>query len=134
MGKVERHADVDGGFYTSNEIVIDYDYWAFENTPNFMRNSAGEYSKSPIFACERRGRSSRTVETTLDGKRAILQRCSKNDSQKGFWNIYYVTFPKMSVYNGQELRKGMFSLTVKFKSPSDLQTAKRIVNSLRFDK
>ncbi|HYJ91161.1 MAG TPA: hypothetical protein VEV84_07630, partial [Pyrinomonadaceae bacterium] len=27
MSRVQRHADVDGGFYTSKEFEINYDYW-----------------------------------------------------------------------------------------------------------
>ena len=85
MGKVERHADVDGGFYIADALEIDYDYWTFENTPNWLR---GEYAKSVILVCSAKSKNTRTLRTRIDGKKAIIQQCSETDERKGFRYIY----------------------------------------------
>ncbi len=80
MGKVERHADVDGGFYIADALEIDYDYWTYENTPNWFRR---QYAKPLMLACSTKSKNTRTLRTKIDGKRAIIQRCSETDERKG---------------------------------------------------
>lgn len=131
MGKVERHADVDGGFYVSDALDIDYDYWTYGNTPSWLR---GQYAVPAVLACPEKSRRTRTVRTKIDGKRAIIQRCSVTDERKGFRYVYYVTFPKLKVYNGQYFDYGMFNFTVEYKSPRYLSVAEQIVRSIDFEK
>ncbi len=134
MGKVERHADVDGGFYIINVLEIDYDYWTYENTPNFLRNAQNSYPKPPLLACSAKSRQTRTLRTIIDGKRAIIQRCSETDARKGFRYIYYVTFLKLKIYNGGEFQNGMFNLTITYKSRRYLSVAEQIIRSIDFDR
>jgi len=131
MGKVDRHADVDGGFYISDALDIDYDYWTYENTPNWLR---GQYAVSVLLACPKKSGRTHTLRTRIDGKRAIIQRCSETDERKGFRYIYYVTFPNMKVFNGQYFDYGMFNLTVEYRNPRYSSVAARIVRSLDFEK
>lgn len=131
MGKVERHADVDGGFFTSDALEIDYDYWTYENTPNWLR---GQYAVSVMLACPKKSRHTRTLRTRIDGKRAIIQRCSETDGRKGFRYIYYLTFPKVKVFNGQYFDYGMFNFTVEYKNPRHSSVAERIIRSIDFEK
>ena len=132
MGKVERHADVDGGFYLTDEMEIDYDYWTYENTPNFLLDARGNYPKGPILACSMKAQRAHTLRTRIDGKRALVQECSELDAQRGFHYIYYVTFPKMKVSNGEETRNGMFNLTIRYKKRDYQSVAGRVVRSLAF--
>jgi hypothetical protein len=131
MGKAERKADVDGGFYISDSLEIDYDYWTFENTPNWLR---GRYATSLILACPRKSKNTYTLRTKIDGKRAIIQRCSETDERKGFRYIYYVTFPKVKVFNGEYFDYGMFNFTIEYKDKHYLQIVEQIVRSMNFEK
>lgn len=131
MGKVERFADVDGGFYKADGLEIHYDYWTYENTPNWLR---GNYAKSLILACPEKRKHTRTLQTRIDGKRAIIQRCSEKDERKGFRYIYYVTFPKQKVFNGEDFHHGMFNLRVEYKNRRQQSIAEEIVRSIDFEK
>ena len=133
MGEVERFADVDGGFYRSANLEIKYSYWSFENTPNFLRDINGRYSSRQLLACSRRAQHIRTISTWIDGRRAIIQRCSERDERRGYPYIYYVTFPRMSVHNGQEMRSGVFNLTITYRDRRYLPVAARVARSLDFD-
>jgi len=132
MGKVERHADVDGGFYRAEGLEIDYDYWAYEDTPNFLRGAGGRYSKGPLFACSSKASGTRSFWTRVGGRRALIQRCSDADEWRGSYDVYYVTIPRLKVYDGAGMRAGMFNLTVRYKERRYMPTAKRIVRSLDF--
>ena len=129
MARVERHADVAGGFYISDILEIHYDYWTNENTPNWLQ---GRYATSLLLACSAKSKNSRTIRTRIDGKTAIIQQCSETDERKGFRYIYYVTFPKLRVFDGETFHYGMFNLMVEYRSRSYLWIAKRIVSSLDF--
>lgn len=135
-GKVERHADVDGGFFTTNELEIDYIYWKYENTPNPFRDVSGNYSKSPMLICTGKSKT-KTRRTSIDGNKAIVQTCIQSDKGKGNEFIYYVTFPKLRVYEEDALKPfgyGMFNLTVTYKNQKYLPAAEKIVRSLDFNK
>lgn len=132
MGKVESYADVDGGFYASDILEIGFDYWAYENTPNFLRNARDWDLKSPLLACESKARHVQTLRKKIGGKNAVIQRCSETDPRKGFRYIYYATFPRLKVYNGEAFRNGMFNLTIKYKKRADISTAEKISRSIRF--
>jgi hypothetical protein len=131
IAKVERKADVDGGFYVSDILGIDYDYWTYLNTPNWLR---GEYATSLLLACSDKGKHTRTLRTWIDGNRAVIQQCSETDERKGFRYIYYVTFPKLRVFDGEKFRHGMFNFTVEYKLRRYSTLAKRIVRSLDFER
>ena len=134
MGKVIRHADVDGGGYVADALSINYDYWTYENTPNFLRDAAGHYQKPPMLACPKRGRQTRTRRAVIDGKRAIIQRCPQTNERKAFRYIYYVTFPRLKVFNGEEFRYGMFNFAVEYSDKRYLPVAEEIVRSIDFEK
>jgi len=131
IGKIERHADVDGGFYSTDTFGISYDYWTFQNTPNWLR---GKYATSLILGCTAKGKNVRTWRRRIDGKKAVLQQCSITDERKGFRYIYYVTFPKLRVFDGEAFHLGSFNFTVEYKDPHDSRTAARIVHSLDFER
>jgi hypothetical protein len=131
IGNVERHADVDGGFYLSDNLEIDYDYWTHANTPNWLR---GEYATSLLLACSGKGKNTRTLRTTIDRNRAVIQQCSQTDERKGFRYVYYVTFPKLRVFDGEGFHYGMFNLTVEYRNQRYLSIARRIVRSLDFER
>jgi len=130
MGKVQRHADVDGGFYITNGLEIDYSFWSYEGTPNWLRDVGGRFSKSPHLACLKKSAS--TLDTKIDGKRAIIQQCSETDEREGFRYIYYVTFPKVRVFNSKDYNYGMFNLSIEYKSKSYISIAERIIKSINF--
>lgn len=130
-GKVERHADVDGGFYSTDAIEIDYDFWTYEGTPNFLRDVLGKYSKAPHLACPE-SRKPVTIRTKIDGKRALIQRCSESDEQRGSYYVYYVTFPKVKVFDGENFDYGMFNLTIRHKRKAYSSVAEQIVRSIYF--
>jgi hypothetical protein len=134
MREVERHADVDGGFYTSQDLVIDYDFWTYDNTPNFLRDVVGRYSKSPILECRQKGRKTKTRSAKINGKRAIIQQCRETDERKRGRYIYYVTFPKVKVFNGESFDYGMFNLSIRYKDKLFISAAERIVHSIDFRK
>lgn len=132
VGKVERHADVDGGFYRTEELEIDYDYWTYENTPNFLRDANGNYPKGPLLACSSKSRHTQTSWTRIDGKRALIQSCTDTDERRDFHYIYHVTFHNIKVYDGEGMSNGMFNLTIRYKSRRYLPASERIVRSLDF--
>ena len=134
LRNVERHADVDGGFYMNRDFNIDFDFWPFEGTPNFLRDVNGKYSKSPILACSTKKRTTQTLRTKIGGERAIVQSCPNTNRWKGFRFIYYVTFPKLKVFNGEDFRDGIFSLTVKYKDRRYATLAQRIIRSIKFNR
>lgn len=129
---VERHASVDGGFFITNKIEIDFDYWWYENTPNYYRNVLGNYNKKPILICEGK-RKTKTWKDEINGKSVTIQTCFDNKTSEF---IYHAAFPKIKVnqMGMRELKYGMFNLTITYKDKEYLQTAKKIVNSLRFTK
>lgn len=131
IGKVERHADIDGGVYSTDTLEINYDYWTFQNTPNWLR---GKYATSLLLYCAAKDKNVRTWRTKIDGKKAVIQRCSMTDSRKGFRHLYYVTFPKLRVSDGQGFHPGMFSSRVEYKDPRYSRTAARIIYSLDFER
>src|SRR6185369_3794657 len=131
MGKVERHADVEGGFYMTERLNISYDYWSYAGTPNWLQ---GEFSKPIYLNCSKESKNTRTWQTRIYGNRATLQQCSETDKREGFHYIYYVTFPKIKVFNGEYFEFGMFSLTVEYKNKFDLPVAAKIIHSLNFKK
>lgn len=134
-GKVEHHADVDGGFYTTDKLEVNFIYWMYKNTPNFLRDVSGNYSKFPMLACSKKSQV-KTWKNKIDGKKAIIQRCVETDARDDFKFIYYVTFPKLKVYEAEsrKFNYGTFNLTITYKNRQELSTAERIVRSLNFDK
>lgn len=131
MGPIGRHADVDGGFYSTPRLEIDFDYWPYDGTPNFLRGPGGLYSKAPILACSKSSKHGYTKRLSVAGERAIIQKClqrSKAGHQK-YSYLYYITFPKIKV---RDYGYGMFSLTVSYKTSSYETLASRIVRSIRF--
>jgi hypothetical protein len=131
MVNVQRFADVDGGFYTSETLKIKYDYWTFANTPNFLR---GRDRHEPLLACDSKTTNNRTWRAKINGRPAILQACSIANEGDGYRYLYYITFPKLRVFDGESFRYGMFSISVAYKSDRDAAVAKRIVRSVRFTK
>ena len=131
MGEVMRHADVDGGFYRSRALELNYDYWTYENTPNWLR---GKYATDLVLPCPASSTDTRSWRTRIDQQRAVVQRCSITDGRKGFRYIYYVTFPRLRVFDGEVFRLGMFNLTVEYKDRSYSRIAARIIHSLDFEK
>jgi hypothetical protein len=132
MDQVQRFADVDGGFYLMDEFEIKYDYWTYDNTPNFLRDINGNYSQRPMLACSTKAKDTKTSWTRIDGRRAIIQNCSDRNQPSGSHSVYYVTFPKLKVDNGQEMENGMFNLTVTYRDLRYRAVAERIVRSLDF--
>lgn len=128
---VERFADVDGGFYESELLGIRYDYWTFRNTPNWLR---GRYASPLILACSAKRKGTRTQRLRIDGYRAVVQQCSGTDERKGFRYIYYVTFPKLKVFDGEKFRYGMFSFTIEYKDQRYSTIAKRMIRTLVFER
>ena len=131
ISKVERFADVDGGFYESDILGIHYDYWTYPNTPNWLR---GKYATSLLLACPRKNGRTHTRRTWIDGSSAVVQQCSDTDERKGFRYIYYVTFPKVRIFDGEKFRYGMFNFTVEYKLRRYSTIAKQIVRSLDFER
>ena len=131
MGGVERFVNVDGGFYESANLKVEYRYWTNANTPNWLR---GKYATSLLLACSANRKNTRTSRMRLDGKSAVIQQCSETDGTPGVRYIYYVTFPKLRVFDGEEFHYGMFNLTIEYRSRRHLRIAKRIVRSLNFEK
>jgi hypothetical protein len=130
LATVERHADVDGGFYASDILEINYDYWTYANTPNWLR---GKYATSLLLACSAKSKHIHTLRTWIDGNRAVVQQCSETDERKGSRYIYYVTFPKLRIFEGERFRYGMFNFTVGYKLRRYSNLANRIVRSLDFE-
>lgn len=131
-GKMMRHADVDGGFYLTDKLEINFDYWTYKNTPNFMRDSNGDYAKGPLSACSSRAQHTRSSWTRIDGKKAFIQTCFDGKAQRGPHYVYYVTLPGLRIYDGEALRNGVFNLTVTYTDWRDQPLAERIVYSLNF--
>lgn len=131
IGTIERHADVDGGFYESDILGIKYNYWTFKNTPNWLR---GQYAKSLFLACPAKNKDTRTRRTWIDGYRAVIQQCADTDDRKGFRYIYYVTFPKLKVFDGERFHNGTFSLTIEYTDRRRSAIAAQMVRSLDFEK
>jgi hypothetical protein len=130
IAKVERIADVAGGFYVSDILGVHYDYWTYPNTPNWLR---GKDATSLLLACSGQSNHNRILRTWIDGHRAVIQQCSETDGRKGFRYIYYVTFPKLKIFDGEKFRYGMFNFTVEYKLRRHSTLAERIVHSLDFE-
>jgi hypothetical protein len=128
--RLEGPIDVDGGRYESDVLEIHFDYWTYQNTPNWLR---GKYATSLLLACSGQSNHTRTQRTWIDGNRAIVQQCSVTDERRGFRYIYYVTFPKLKIFDGEKFRNGMFNFTVEYKLRRYSAIAKRIILSLDFD-
>lgn len=129
LADVERFADVDGGFYRIDRLKINYDYWTFPNTPNFLR---GRNHRTPILACDSTTTNKRTWRANINGHRALLQRCSI--AKDGYRYLEYVTFPRVKVFDGESFHYGMFNISVAYKNNRDAMAAGRIVRSVRFTK
>ena len=129
MTNLERFADVDGGFYRTDRLKINYDYWTFPNTPNFLRD---QDRHAPHLACDSTTKNNRTWRANINGRRAVLQRCSI--AKEGYGYLEYVTFPRVKVFDGESFRYGMFNLSVAYKNIGDAVAAARIVRSVRFTK
>lgn len=128
--RLDGPVDVDGGRYESEILKVDFTYWTYQNTPNWLR---GNFATSLLLACSK-NRNAHTWRTWIDGKRAVVQRCSEIDEAQGLRHIYYVTFPKMRIFDGEEFRYGMFNLTVEYKLRQYSSIAKQIVRSLDFER
>ena len=128
--RLDGPVDVDGGRYESDALEIHFDYWTNQNTPNWLR---GKYATSLLLACSGKNGRTHTRRTWIDGKRAVVQQCSATDERKGFRYIYYVTFPKVKIFDGEKFRYGMFNFTVEYKHRRYSSLAKRIVRSLDFE-
>lgn len=131
-GEVKRYADVDGGSYQIDELEISYDYWTYENTPNFLRNTKGHYSRGPIRACSGNAKHTRNSWTRVAGRRALLQSCSRADERRGFHYVYHLSFPGVGVYDGEKMRSGVFNLTITYKDERYRSLARRIARSINF--
>jgi hypothetical protein len=129
MTNLERFADVDGGLYRTDRLKINYDYWTFPNTPNFLR---GQNSHTPILACDSTTTNNRTWRANINGRRAVLQRCSI--AKDGYRYLEYVTFPRVKVFDGESFHYGMFNISVAYKNDRDAMAAACIVRSVRFTK
>jgi hypothetical protein len=130
--KPDDHADVDGGFFMDDSININYDYWLYQDTPNFMRDSNGKYSKKPDLPCLQHGRDVRTSRIIVNGRLGYVQRCQfPNDQLHCF---YYLTIPRAKVRDGNIWGTGVFSLSVSFNDRKLMPVARRIINSLRFER
>lgn len=125
MGEVERHVSVDGGSYSSEALDIDYTYWTYVNTPYRFDG------RRAVFACPEKSRQARTRRARIDGKRAVIQLCAETGEGGGLRYVYYVTFPKLKVFDGH-FGYGMFNLMVKYKDPRYLPVAERVVRSIDF--
>lgn len=128
MSNAGRKADVDGGFFLSDIFEIGWDYWTYAGTPNFLRDSSGNYSKHLRLSCPKRP----ILRSRIGGNRAIIQKCFDKNALNGFRFTYYVTFPKLKVHDGQEIRYGVFNLSISYKNSRYLQTARQVVHSLNF--
>jgi len=128
--QLDGPVDVDGGRFESDALEIHFDYWTYQNTPNWLR---GKYATSLLLACSRKDGGTQTRRTWIDGNRAVVQQCSATDERKGFRYFYYVTFPKVKVFDGEKFRYGMFNLTVEYKLRRYATLAKQIVRSLDFE-
>ena len=131
IGNVERHVDVDGGVYVSDTLEVNYDYWTHANTPNALH---GNYAVSLCSHAQRKAKTLGPFRVRLNGNRAVIQRCSLTDERKGYRYIYYVTFPKLRVFDGEGFHYGMFNLRVKYRNPRHLSVARQIVRSLDFER
>jgi hypothetical protein len=129
--RLEGPVDVDGGRYESDALEIHFDYWTYQNTPNWLR---GKYATSLLLACSGKNGGTHTRRTWIDGKRAVVQQCSATDERKGFRYIYYVTFPRLRIFDGERPRYGMFNFTVEYKLRRYSTLASRIVRSLDFER
>ena len=129
--KIQRFVDVDGGFYSNDQFDFSYSYWTFQNTPNFLR---GKYGRPLRLACTGSAKGVLTLRRRIDGKKAVLQQCSISDERKGFRYLYYVTFPRLKVFDGEAFRPGTFSFTFEYQDPRYSSIAARIVNSLDFER
>ena len=132
--KPERPADVDGGYFYDNRLNINYNYWTYPDTPNFLRDRNGHYSKKPNLGCSENGVISLTATIILSGRRAYVQECRFQDPSDGFRYLYYVTFPKTEVNDCCGWGVGVFNIGVSYNDPKLRRVTKRIVESLRFDK
>ena len=128
--RLDGPEDVDGGRYESEALEIHFDYWTYQNTPNWLR---GRYATSLLLACSGKNERTHSRRTWIDGNRAVVQQCSATDERKGFRYIYYVTFPKVRIFDGEKPRYGMFNFIVEYKRRRYSSLAKRIVRSLDFE-
>lgn len=129
-GEVERHADVDGGFFITNKIGVDFDYWWYENTPNFYRDVLGNYNRKPILICGEKTKT-KTWKDKINGKKVTVQTCFDKKTSEF---IYHVAFPTIKVkqMGMRESKYGMFNLTITYKNKNYLEVAKIIAKSLKF--
>jgi len=128
--RLDGPVDVDGGRFESDGLEVSFDYWTYQNTPNWLR---GEYATSLLLACSGKNGPTHNRRTWIDGSRAVIQQCSATDERKGFRYLYYVTFPKVRIFDGEKFRFGMFNLTVEYKLRRYSTLAKRIGRSLDFE-
>jgi hypothetical protein len=128
--RLDGPVDVDGGRYQSDALEIHFDSWTYQNTPNWLR---GKYATPLVLACSGKNGGAHTRRTWIDGNRAVVQQCSVTDETKGHRYIYYVTFPKVRMPDGENFRYCISNLTVEYKLRRYSGLAKRIVRSLDFE-
>ena len=128
IGTIQRHADVEGGFYSSPELEIDFYYWTNANAPNFLRNARNEIAYQDPLKCSQSDLGARIVRKTMGGHRIILQDCFKSKNHY----IHSARFLRLRVFDGKHFRNGVFNLTVSYSDPSMKSVAQRIVGSVIF--
>jgi hypothetical protein len=129
MPAASRFADVDGGSYINKDIEINFNYWAFENKPNYLRNAkdgddSSVYQSKPWHCLK-------DEKVGIDKKKARIRICT-DDAVKGLRYVYMASFPRLKVYNGQEMMNGTFSLTITYKDARYSRMAEYIVKSINF--
>jgi hypothetical protein len=132
--KPDTHADVNGGFFLDDSISIDYDYWQYAGTPNFLRDRNGKYSKKPDLACSGQGRNVLTTRKMFGQRLGYVQQCRLVNPNNGFHYLYWLTMPKAKVREVDTWGDGVFNLSISFNDRKLLPLARKIIYSLRFDR
>jgi len=130
LGKPQRFADVDGGFYDASDLRITFSYWTYKNTPNFIRNSGTASPQELVIVCSK-SRQTRISRTRIASRQAIVQRCPETGASN-FRFLYYVNFPKLDVFDGELLGPGTFTLAINYSNRNYLSLASRIARSISF--
>jgi hypothetical protein len=120
-------ADIDGGFFGGSPIRVDFSYYAYVNTPNFLIDG----STGRPYA-EARRPAPGTRKTRIGGRRGWIKTLSEDRQGDGYRFGSYLEFFNLPVSIGDGR---MFPGTIRFEistnNPRCLGAVRRIVQSIR---
>src|SRR5262245_38082518 len=124
---VQRMADMDGGFFTGAPIEVRFSYYAYVNTPNFLRDSR---TREPLREARSPMRGARLRR--IHGNQAWVTYSDEEDRKGGYRYRYDVSFFDIPVSVGDgRMFPGTISFVLATNNRLYRSQINRIIRSIR---